>query len=302
MTDDRPAILSLVRLPEPQQREMEATYAVHDAPSPAIRAVVTDGRRGLSAAEVAALPDLRLVVSASAGMEGIDRAALEARGVALANVGPALAGEVADHAMMLLLAAWRGLPAQQAFVRSGAWSREGHWPLGRSLAGRRLGLLGIGGIGQAVAARALPFGLRILYHARHPRDLPWTFVPDLLDLARQSDILVVAVPGGEATRGLVSAAVLDALGPEGVLVNVARGSVVDEKALIAALSQGRLGAAGLDVFASEPDPDPRLTALPHVVLTPHSASATEETRAAMARMVLDNLAAFFAGRPMPGAV
>jgi lactate dehydrogenase-like 2-hydroxyacid dehydrogenase len=299
---DRPAVLSLAPLPDPQQQTLEAAYAVRAEPSPEVAAVVTDGHRGLSAAEIAALPGLRVVASTSAGMEAIDRSALAARGVALANVGPALAAEVADHAMMLLLAAWRGLPAQHDFVRSGRWAREGHWPLGRSLAGRRLGLLGLGGIGQAVAARAVPFGLEILYHARHPRDLPWTHVPDPVELARQSDILVVAVPGGEATRGLVSPAVLDALGPAGVLVNVARGSVVDEGALIAALAEGRLGAAGLDVFASEPGPDPRLTALPNVVLTPHSASATRETRAAMARMVLDNLAAFFAGRPMPGAV
>ncbi len=298
----RPAVLSLVPLPAPRQAELEAAYDLRDAPAPEVEAVVTDGHRGLSAAEVAALPRLRLVASGSAGLEGIDRAALAARGIALANVGPALAAEVADHALTLLLAGWKGLLAQHDHVRSGAWSREGAFPLGRSLAGRRLGLLGIGGIGQAVARRAEAFGLRVAYHARHPRDLPWPHVPDPVALAQGSDILVVAVPGGPQTRGAVSAAVLAALGPEGLLVNVARGSVVDEGALIDALEQGRLGAAALDVFASEPDPDPRLTRLPNVVLTPHSGSATRETRDAMARMVLDNLAAFFAGRPMPGAV
>ena len=298
----RPAVLSLVPLPQPRQRELEAAWDLRGAPAPDIEAVVTDGHRGLSAGEIAALPALRVVASGSAGLEGIDRAALDARGLALANVGPALAGEVADHAMALLLAGWKGLLAQHDHVRSGAWARAGDWPLGRGLSGRRLGLLGIGGIGQAVARRAGAFGLRVAYHARHARPVPWEHVPDLPALARASDILVVAVPGGAATRGLVSTAVLDALGPGGLLVNVARGSVVDEPALIAALEDRRLGAAALDVFASEPDPDPRLTRLPTVVLTPHTGSATQETRDAMARMVLDNLAAFFAGRPMPGAV
>lgn len=265
-------------------------------------AVITDGARGLSAAEIADLPRLSHVASASAGMEGIDREALARRGIVLSNVGPALAEEVADHAMMLLLAAWKGLLAGHEHVRSGAWSREGPTPLGRALGGRTLGILGLGGIGTAIARRAEPFGLRVLYHSRIPRPVRWGHVADPVQLARASDILAVAVPGGEATRGLVSDAVIDALGPEGVLVNVARGSVVDEPALIEALAAGRLGAAGLDVFASEPDPDPRLVGLPNVVLSPHAGSATQETRVAMARMVAENILAHAEGRPLPGAV
>ena len=164
---------------------------------------------------------------------------------------------------------------------------------------RRIGLLGIGSIGQAVAARAAAFRLDVAYHARHARaELPWRHEPDLLALARDSDILVVAVPGGDATRHLVSREVIAALGPEGCLVNVARGSVVDEDALIAALEAGALGSAGLDVFASEPDLDPRFAALEQAVLQPHAGSATEETRDAMAQLVVDNIAAHAAGRPL----
>jgi lactate dehydrogenase-like 2-hydroxyacid dehydrogenase len=309
MADSRHHVLVLVP-PRPDQFErLERGYAVHrldggdpdallrDA-GPLVEAVVTDGGRGLGADLVERLPRLGLVASLSAGMEGIDRAALKARRIPLVNSSPALAGEVADHAMLLLLAAWKGLLAMDAHVRSGAWASRGELALGRSLAGRRLGLLGIGTIGEAIGERARAFGLGIAYHARRRRPVPWRHEPELMALAEASDILVVAVPGGEETRGLVSREVIEALGPEGVLVNIARGSVVDEEALIGALAEGRLGAAGLDVFAAEPDVDPRLRALPNVVLAPHAGSATEETREAMSRLVVDNLDAHFAGRPL----
>lgn len=261
------------------------------------RVVVTDGHRGLSAEEAARLPHLGLVSSTSAGLEGIARPALEARGVLLANVGPALAEEVADLALMLLLAAWHDLKGLDAHAR-GPWA-AGPAPLGRSLRGRRLGLLGLGGIGQAVARRAQALGLAVAYASRRPKDAPYPHEPSLLRLAHLSDALVVAVPGGPETEGMVSAEVLAALGPEGVLVNVGRGTTVDEEALIAALASGALRAAGLDVMRGEPRPDPRLLRLPNVVLTPHVGSATRETRAAMARLAVDNVAAFLAGRPLP---
>lgn len=299
----KPAILSLAPLLPARQSELESLYEVHRDLGAAdrIEAVVTDGHKGLSASQIARLPRLRLVASGSAGLEGIDRAALAARGIPLTNPAAALAEEVADVAMMLLLAGWKNLPALDAHVRSGAWARA-EFPLGRSLRGRTLGILGLGTIGTAIARRAEASGLRVAYHSRHAKPVPYAFEPTLRGLAEQSDILMVVVPGGPETRGLVNHEILDALGPQGLLVNVARGSVVDEPALIDALEQGRLGAAALDVMWSEPHPDPRLTRLPNAILTPHIGSATQETRDAMSANVLANLAAFFAGQPMPGRV
>ena len=308
-----PAVLVLQPLSPDRMAELEAAYEVHrldlsDEPGvlldrfgPRIEAVVTDGHKGLTAAQVERLPNLRLVASGSAGLEGIDRAALASRGIPLTNPAVALAEEVADVAMMLLLAGWKGLPALDAHVRSGAWA-QAEFPLGRSLQGKTLGILGLGTIGSAVARRAEAFGLRIAYTTRSPKPAPYDHEPSLLRLAERSDILVVIVPGGPETKGMVNREVLDALGPEGLLVNVARGSVVDEPALIEALEQGRLGAAALDVMWNEPRPDPRLAALPGVVLTPHIGSATRETRDAMSANVLANLRALFAGEPLVSEV
>ncbi len=295
----KPAILVLQPLRPAAQAELEATYEVHRdlAAADRIEAVVTDGHKGLTADQIARMPRLRLVASGSAGLEGIDRAALRARGIPLTNPSTALAEEVADVALMLLLAGWKRLPALDAHVRSGAWA-SAEFPLGRALSGRTLGILGLGTIGAAVANRAQAFGLRIAYHSRHEKPVPYPYEPTLLGLAARSDILMVIVPGGPETAGMVDAPVLDALGPASLLVNVARGSVVDEPALIAALEQGRLGMAALDVMWNEPRPDPRLTRLPNVVLAPHIGSATEETRDAMSANVVANLRALFEGRPL----
>lgn len=301
----KPAVLCLQPLSPAMQVELERTYEVHrdleGGHAARIEAVVTDGHKGLTAAQVARMPRLRLVASGSAGLEGIDRAALAARGVPLTNPATALAEEVADVTLMLLLAGWKALPALEAHVRTGAWGR-GEFPLGRALAGRTLGILGLGTIGTAVAARAEAFGLRLAYHTRSPRPVPHAYEPSLLGLAERSDILAVIVPGGEATRGMVNREVLDALGPEGLLVNVARGSVVDEPALVAALEEGRLGAAALDVMWDEPRPSKSLIACPNLILTPHIGSATRETREAMSANVLANLRALFAGAPLVSEV
>jgi lactate dehydrogenase-like 2-hydroxyacid dehydrogenase len=303
-------VLCLHPLRPAHQAELEAAHRVHRLDraanpeallaevGPRVEAVVTSGHVPLGPDLLDRLPRLAIVACGSAGTEAIDDAALRERGIPLTTVSEALADEVADLALLLLLAAWRRLLPMDRHVREGAWAR-GEFPLGHALAGRRLGLAGIGSIGQAVARRAVALRLEVAYFARRPRpSLPWRFEPDLRRLAEASDILVLSLPGGDATRGLASAEVIEALGRGGVaggcLVNVGRGSVVDEPALVAALRDGRLGSAGLDVFAREPDPDPALLGLPNVVLTPHAGSATEDTRDAMSRHVLDSLAAHFA--------
>jgi lactate dehydrogenase-like 2-hydroxyacid dehydrogenase len=204
--------------------------------------------------------------------------------------------------MALMLAVERRIVEGDRFVRRGDWLR-GELPFGRALGGRRLGIIGLGRIGRAVARRAEGFGMTIGYHGpRAKEDAPYLFFADLVALAAWSEILVVAATGGEATHNLVDARVLAALGPHGTLVNIARGSVVDEPALVEALQAGRLGGAGLDVFAHEPQVPPALIAMDNVVLMPHTGSATHQTRTAMGELMIDNLLAHFAGRPLPTPV
>lgn len=236
----------------------------------------------LDAAALALLPSLRVVACISAGTEGIDEAALRQRGIPFSSTGAVLAEDVADLAIALMLMLRRRLVDADGFVRRGAWA-EGAFPLGRAAQGRRLGLLGFGGIGQAIARRGVAMGMRPRYCATRPKaEFPFPFLSDARALAADSDVLVVCCPGGPATAGLVSADVIRALGPAGTLVNVARGEVVDEEALIAALEANAIAGAALDVFLGEPVVDARLRRLPNAVLTPHLGSATQETRAAMA--------------------
>ncbi|WP_330629492.1 2-hydroxyacid dehydrogenase (plasmid) [Thioclava litoralis] len=265
-------------------------------------ALVTDGHCKVTPDILAALPDLRIVACSSAGFDGFDLEGLARRGIALTNSSPALCDDVADCAIMLMLGATRGLVAGEAWVREGIWARQGPMPLGRSLKGKVLGLVGLGTIGLAIAERAQAMKMDLRYWNRRKKAVPYTYVPVLTDLAAQADVLVVIVAGGAGTRHLVDDAVIEALGPEGLLINVARGSVVDEAALVAALRDGRLGHAGLDVYENEPDPNPDLVALPNVTLYPHHASGTEETRDAMAGLVVDNLNAHFSGAELVSPV
>jgi lactate dehydrogenase-like 2-hydroxyacid dehydrogenase len=208
-----------------------------------------------------------------------------------------LSEDVADLALGLLLAVSRRICVGDAFVRAGQWpSRD--LPLARRVGGKRAGILGLGRIGRAIARRALGFGMSVAYTGRRPQEAPYRFEPDLRRLAQEADVLFIAAAATPETVGRVDAQVLEALGPDGILVNVARGSIVDEAALVAALASGRLGGAGLDVFAREPQVPEALTGLPNVVLQPHQGSATEECRADMGRLVMENLAAHFAGRPL----
>ncbi|EPX78742.1 2-hydroxyacid dehydrogenase [Salipiger mucosus] len=291
--------------------QLEATYRLHRYDEAAdkeaflaehgskCRGIVTNGHASLTREMLAHLPNLEIVACSSAGFETVDTAALKERGIPLTNTSDALCDEVADVALMLILAARRDLVRAHRYVESGDWGRKGMFPLLSTMKGKRLGMVGMGRIGQAIAARCVPLGMEVAYFGRSAKPaVPHDFQPDIVELARWADVMTVAVAGGPATEKLVSAEVIEALGPQGTLVNVARGTVVDEAAMIAALRDGRLGSAGLDVYLNEPDPDPALTGLANVTLYPHHASGTVETRDAMAQLVVDNLAAHFAGKPL----
>lgn len=304
MTD----ILQVAAIYGPSQARLEADYTVYrlwQAPdrdafvrdvAPRIEVIVTTGGAGASRALIEQLPQLRLIACFGVGVDAIDLAAARERGVAVTNTPDVLTDDVADLAMGLMLAALRGIATADRYVRAGLWLRA-NMPLQTRMSGKRLGIVGMGRIGQAIAKRASAFDMSIAWNGPRPKDLPWRYEPDLLALARSVDVLVAACPGGVATRGLISRAVLEALGA-GVFVNIARGSVVDETALVDLLATRRLGGAALDVFADEPRVPEALFALDHVVLQPHQASATRETRAAMGQLVLDNIAAHVAGRPL----
>ncbi|MCP4382392.1 MAG: 2-hydroxyacid dehydrogenase [Hyphomicrobiales bacterium] len=290
--------------------QLEAAYTLHryfeaadkDAlladVGPSCEAIVIDGHTALTRAHLDHLPNVRIVVCSSAGFESIDVEALKERGIQLTNSSDALLDDVADVALMLTLAARRQLVAAHNYVRSGDWGQRGMYPLLSPISGKRAGIVGFGKIGQAIARRFEPLGLEIGYTARSRKDVPHAHYPDARSLAAWADILVAIVPGGEETRALISGEVIEALGPSGTLINVARGSVVDEPSLVEALSTGKLGSAGLDVYLNEPNPNPKLTSLPNVTLYPHHASGTVETRDAMAQTVVDNLAAHFENRPL----
>lgn len=261
-----------------------------------IRVVLTRGATGFYAEEMAALPKLELICSLGVGFENIDVAAARARGLRVTHGPGANATSVADHAMALLLGAARHLP------QADAWVRQGHWNgfMGPQVLGKRLGIVGLGTIGLEIARRgANGFGMTVGYYNRRPRpESGYTYHDSPLALAEASDFLVVATPGGTDTRHLVNAAVLDALGPQGYLVNIARGSVVDTEALIAALAERRIAGAGLDVVEGEPVVPPALLKLDNVVLTPHSAGRSPEAVSATVALFLENATAHFAGKPV----
>jgi lactate dehydrogenase-like 2-hydroxyacid dehydrogenase len=241
-------------------------------------------------------PALEIVANFGVGYEHIDAAAAGSLGVIVTHTPNVLTEEVADTAMGLLLSTVRRLPQADRYVRTGKWL-EGHYPLSASLRGRKLGMLGFGRIGKAIARRAAAFGLEISYHTRKPQtDQPYRHYSSLLEMARAVDILIVSVPGGPDTKHLVGAEVLSALGADGILINVGRGSVVDEAALIAALKNGTILSAGLDVFPNEPHVAPELLEMDHIVLFPHVGSGSFHARHAMAQLAADNLLHWFAGK------
>jgi lactate dehydrogenase-like 2-hydroxyacid dehydrogenase len=262
---------------------------------PGIRIAVTTAMRGATAAQFDRLPDLRLLSSQGTGLERIDLAAAARRGIAVAYTPDVMTEDVADAAIGLMYGAARLVAEADRFVRAGRWGRERMRP-GISLHRKTAGIVGMGRIGQAIARRCAGLGMAVAWTGPRPKPgLPFTHVATLHALAERADVLILALAAGPGTEGMVDAAVLRALGPRGVLVNIARGAVVDEPALIAALQDGTIGGAGLDVFATEPALDPRFLALENVVLAPHSASITQETRAALVARILDDIEAFRAG-------
>jgi lactate dehydrogenase-like 2-hydroxyacid dehydrogenase len=260
-----------------------------------VRGIATGGHVGTGADLMRHLPNLEIIANLGVGYDSVDVAEATRRGVVVTNTPSVLDDEVADTAMGLLLMTVRELSAAERYLRAGRWEAEGPYPLTRAtVTGRRLGILGLGRIGEAIARRAEVFGMTVGYHNRRPKDgVPYRYYPSLLEMAEDVDTLVIVVPGGDATRHLVDADVLKALGPDGVLVNVARGSVVDEQALVAALQDGTIMGAGLDVFADEPHVPAELLTMDHVVLLPHVGSASVATRDAMSRLVVDNLTSWF---------
>lgn len=261
-----------------------------------IDAVLTRGPLGLTAVEIQALPNLQIICVIGAGYEHVDLAAAAARGITVTNGAGANAAAVADHTLAMLLALLRDIPRADAGIRRGEWHRV----ISPSASGKRLGILGLGAVGLAIAKRAsLGFDMNISYHSRTPRqDVPYTWYDSPLHLADDVDILVVATPGGANTHHLVDARVLEALGPEGYLVNIARASVVDTQALVGALQRGQLAGAALDVFDDEPAVPDALKALGNTVLTPHVAGQSPEAARDTVALVLRNLQAFFAGEPV----
>ncbi|WP_349295012.1 2-hydroxyacid dehydrogenase (plasmid) [Thioclava sp. 'Guangxiensis'] len=258
-----------------------------------VRGIATSAPVGVPDDLLAALPDLEVISCRGVGLDRIDLASCRARGIQVAGTFGVLSDCVADLALGLMIDAARRISEAERFVRAGRWSRE-KFPLATRISGQRLGIVGLGQIGQAVARRAAAFDMEIRYTGRMEKiGQPWAYEDSLVELAAWADMLVLTVSGGASTEGMVSAEVLEALGPRGYLINVARGSVVDEAALLGALAGGGIAGAALDVFADEPHVPEAFLALENVVLLPHIGSGTKETRRDMEALVLRNLQSYF---------
>ncbi len=265
-----------------------------------IRGIVTAGNMGVTNELVARLPNLGIIAISGVGFDKVDLEFARTRGIRVTNTPDVVTDDVADLALGLIISVLRGIPAAHRHVAEGRWPAS-PMPLGRSVSGRRFGIIGLGRIGRAIAARLSVIG-HVSYSAPAPKNSPYPYVADLHQLARDSDVLILACSANASTYHLIGRSILDALGPDGVLINVGRGSLVDESELIAALAQKRIAATGLDVFEDEPNVPQALSALPNVVLTPHIGTATRETRENMGRMMLASLGAFANGAPLPNAL
>ena len=267
---------------------------------PQVRGIATRGELGADAAMIAACPQLEVISVYGVGYDAVDLKAARARGIRVTNTPDVLTNDVADLGVAMMLVQSRGMIGAEGWVRDGSWAAKGLYPLQRRIWGKRAGVLGLGRIGYEVAKRLAGFDLEIAYSDVGPKDFAkgWEFIADPVALAARSDFLFVTLAASAATRHIVGAEVIEALGPEGMLINISRASNIDEEALLTALESGKLGSAALDVFEGEPKLNPRFLALANVLVQPHHASGTYETRKAMGKLVRDNLTAHFAGQPL----
>lgn len=312
----KPEILLVGPYPEWDLVELEKQYVVHklyeatdkDAflsdRGSGIRAVATRGELGASAAMIEKLPNVQIVSVYGVGYDAVDLPACRARGIHVTNTPDVLTNDVADLGIAMMLTQSRGMIGAERWVKDGSWAAKGLYPLKRRVWGRRVGVLGLGRIGFEVAKRLKGFDMDIAYSdvSEKASAEGMTYVADPVALAERSDFLFVTLAASVATRHIVSRDVITALGPEGMLINISRASNIDEDALLEALENGVLGSAALDVFEGEPKLNPRFLSLDNVLLQPHHASGTIETRKAMGQLVRDNLAAHFANAPLPTPV
>ena len=293
---DLPALEARFVLHRLYEAADKATFLAEVGPK--VRAIATRGDVGAPAAVISACPNLEMIAINGVGYDAVDFPSVRARGIKVSNTPGVLDGDCADLAVGMMLALGRSMVSADAWARSGNWARNGDFPVQRRVWGARAGILGLGRIGTEVVRRLTGFGMKISYLARSPRDVPWDFVADPVELARQSDFLFVTALANASTRHIVNADVLRALGPKGMLINISRAQNIDEAALLDALEAGTIGGAALDVFVGEPAINPRFAALGNVLLQPHIGSATEQTRRAMGKLMLDNMVAHFEGRPL----
>jgi lactate dehydrogenase-like 2-hydroxyacid dehydrogenase len=311
---EKPHVLLSHEMLMPLQPVLEGAYQVHrlwdypdrlaflNGPGRQIRAIVHAGELVLAKDLLSEMPRLGLIACVSVGYDGVDVPWCKAHGISVSHSTGLNAADVADHAVGLVLAAWRGIVEGDQKLRSGHWTNMERMSPRHGLRGRKAGIVGLGHIGEAVANRLDAFELRVSWWAPRPKDTDRPRARSLLDLARDSDILVVCARPDASNRHMINQAVIEALGPQGLLVNIARGSLVDEEALIAALKDGRLGMAGLDVFEHEPTPASRWAGVPHTVLTPHTAGATLDSIPAMVSLTIENLRRFFKGETLASPV
>jgi lactate dehydrogenase-like 2-hydroxyacid dehydrogenase len=308
----KPHVLQVGPYPDWDQAPLDAAFTMHrwweaadkDAflaqIGPEIRAIATRGDLGASQAMIAACPKLEIISVFGVGYDGVHMPSCRERGIQVTNTPDVLTEDVADIALAMLLTLVRRTGPAEAWVRSGDWAAKGMFPLTRKVSGTRAGVLGLGRIGAAIARRCEGFGMKIAYSARSPKvgAERWTYIPDAVELARNCDHLFVALAATPETRHIVNANVLQALGPDGTVINISRAANVDEAALLDALEGGKIAGAALDVFEGEPNLNPRFLKAPNVLLQPHHGSGTVDTRKAMGKLMRDNLTAHFAGKPL----
>lgn len=306
----KPHILQMGPYPDWDQGPLEAAFTLHRYDQaadkavflaqvgPQITGIATNGGTGANAGIITACPNLQIISVYGVGYDAVDMALCKARGIHVTNTPDVLTGDVADLAVGMMLAQARGMVAAERWARSGDWAAKGGFPLMRRVFGMKAGILGLGRIGHAVAQRLAAFDMDIAYSSQSRKDTDWQYIADPVALAARSDFLFITLAASAATRHIVDAKVLAALGPQGMIINVSRAANIDEDALLQALASGGVGSAALDVFEGEPALDPRFLTLPNVLMQPHIGSGTFETRQAMGQLMRDNLSAHFAGLPL----